>query len=136
MNHAPPLQGGREGASRIPVWSDFREHRWGSCHERPGREGVRRKVLAYHRYLQIGCIAQGLLLHLSLNYTTEVWHAFRSWLRTMNPGLPPSELVVAHALRSGIPGFFASRLLEPGMKKFLRPFLDTAGALALGERAA
>ena len=100
------------------------------------REAVRRKVLAYHRYLQIGCIAQGLLLHLSLNHTTEVWHAFRSWLRTMNPALPPSELVVAHALRSGIPGFFASRLLDPGMKKFLGPFRDTAGALAHGEQVA
>jgi hypothetical protein len=93
------------------------------------REVVRRKVLAYHRYLQVGCIAQGLLLHLSLNYTAEVWHAFRSWLRTMNPGLPPLELVVAHALRSGIPGFFASRLLEPSMKKILSPFRDAAGDL-------
>ena len=63
------------------------------------REAVRGKVLAYHRYLQVGCIAQGLLLHLSLNYNAQVWHAFRSWLRTMNPGLPPSELVVAHDLR-------------------------------------
>lgn len=100
------------------------------------RDGVRRKVLAYHRYLQVGCIAQGLLLHLSLNHTTAVWYAFRSWLRTMNPGLPPSELVVAHALRSGIPGFFASRLLAPDLKKMLRPFRDAAGASALGELAA
>ena len=97
------------------------------------RGAVRRKVLAYHRYLQVGCIAQGLLLHLSLNYTTEVWHAFRSWLRTMNPGLPPSELVVAHALRSGISGFFASRALEPGMKKILKQFRDAAGGSAPGE---
>ena len=100
------------------------------------RDGVRRKVLAYHRYLQVGCIAQGLLLHLSQNHTAAVWHAFRSWLRTMNPGLPPSELVVAHAVRSGIPGFFASRLLDPGMRKMLKPFRDTAGALAPGEWAA
>ena len=54
----------------------------------------------------------------------------------MNPALPPSELVVAHALRTGISGFFASRLLEPGMKKILTPFRDTAGALAPGEWAA
>ena len=100
------------------------------------REAIRRKVLAYHRYLQVGCIAQGLLLHLSLNHTTQVWHAFRSWLRTMNPALPPSELVVAHALRSGISGFFASRVLEPGIRKILRPFRDAAGASAHGELAA
>lgn len=100
------------------------------------RDGVRRKLLAYHRYLQVGCIAQGLLLHLSLNHTTQVWHAFRSWLRTMNPALPPSELVVAHSLRSGIPGFFNSRLLEPRMRKLIRPFRDAAGASAHGELVA
>jgi hypothetical protein len=71
--------------------------------------------------------------YLSLNYTTEVWHAFRSWFRTMNPGLPPSELVVAHALRSGISGFFASRAMEPGMKKILKQFRDAAGGSAPGE---
>ena len=100
------------------------------------RQAVRRKVLAYHRYLQVGCIAQGLLLHLSLNFTTEVWHAFRSWLRTMNPGLPPSELVVAHALRVGIPGFFASKAMEPGLKKTLTPFRNAVGGSAPGELVA
>jgi hypothetical protein len=54
----------------------------------------------------------------------------------MNPGLPPSELVVAHALRPGIPGFFTSWLLEPSIKKILRPFRNAAGALAPGEWAA
>ena len=54
----------------------------------------------------------------------------------MNPGLPPSELVVTHALRIDIPGFFASRLLESGMKKILKSFRDTAGASAPGEWAA
>jgi hypothetical protein len=83
------------------------------------REAIRRKVGAYHAHLQIGCIAQGLLLHLALNHTAAVWTNFRSWLRTMNTQLPPSELVVAHALRSGLPGFFASGGPGPEMEKFL-----------------
>lgn len=63
------------------------------------RAASRRKLTAYHAYVQLGCIAQGLLHYLALNHTAEVWRSFRSWLRTMNPNLPPSELVVAHALR-------------------------------------
>ena len=49
------------------------------------RQAVRRKLRAYHVHVQLGCIAQGLLQHLSINHTAEVWRCFRSWLRTMNP---------------------------------------------------
>jgi hypothetical protein len=38
---------------------------------------------------------RGLLQHLAINHTAEVWRCFRSWLRTMNPAMPPSELIVA-----------------------------------------
>jgi hypothetical protein len=76
-------------------------------------------MAAFHTHVQLGCIAQGLLQHLSLNYTAEVWHCFRSWLRTMNPALPPSELVAANALRAAIPGFFSTSLLDPKLKKIL-----------------
>ena len=55
------------------------------------RQAVRRKLRAYHVYVQLGCIAQGLLQHLSINHMAQVWHCFRSWLRTMNPQChPPS----------------------------------------------
>ena len=83
------------------------------------RAAIRRKMTAFHTHVQLGCIAQGLLQHLSMNYTAEVWLSFRSWLRTMNPALPPSELVAANALRAAIPGFFASSLLDPKLKKIL-----------------
>jgi hypothetical protein len=81
------------------------------------RTAIRRKLAAYHVHVQLGCIAQGLLQHLSLNHTAEVWCCFRSWLRTMNPALPPSELVVANALRAGIQVFFAAPDLDPTLKK-------------------
>src|ERR1019366_10377994 len=83
------------------------------------RAAIRRKMAAFHIHVQRGCIAQGLLQHLSLNSTAEVWLCFRSWLRTMNPALPPSELVAANALRAAIPGFFSSSLLDPKLKKIL-----------------
>ena len=100
------------------------------------RAAIRRKVAAYHAYLQIGCIAQGLLLHLSLNHTAEVWRNFRSWLRTMHPLLPPSELVVAHALRVGLPRFFASGGPGPEMEKILAVYAIPDRGRALDEPAA
>jgi len=72
------------------------------------RDAVLRKMDAYHRYVQLGCIAQGLLQHLALNCTATVWQYFRSWLRTMKPHLPPSELVVAMALRTSLPEYLCS----------------------------
>jgi len=81
------------------------------------RDAIRRKMGAFHIHVQLGCIAQGLLQHLAINHTAEVWRSFRSWLRTMNPLLPPSELVTANALRTAIPAFFASMEIDPNLKK-------------------
>jgi hypothetical protein len=83
------------------------------------RDAVRRKLRAYHVHVQLGCIAQGLLQHLSLNFTSEVWRCFRSWLRTMNPALPPSELIVANALRTAIPALFSFPQFNPSLKKLV-----------------
>jgi len=44
---------------------------------------------AYHRYVQLGCIAQGLLQHLAINFRDVVWASFRSWLRTMREEIHP-----------------------------------------------
>ena len=83
------------------------------------RAAIRRKMAAFHLHVQLGCIAQGLLQHLAINHTAEVWRCFRSWLRTMNPMLPPSELVAANALRAAIPAFFSSSQLDPNLRKIL-----------------
>ena len=90
-------------------------HRTSDCY----RTAIRRKLRAYHVHVQLGCIAQGLLQHLSLNLTAEVWRCFRSWLRTMNPALPPSELIVANALRTAIPAFFSVPQLDHGLQKII-----------------
>ena len=83
------------------------------------RKAIRRKLRAYHVHVQLGCIAQGLLQHLSINHTAQVWHCFRSWLRTMNPAMPPSELIVASALRSTLPAFFSVPAFAPDLKKIM-----------------
>jgi hypothetical protein len=60
-------------------------HRKSKCY----RDHVCRKLAAYHRYVQLGCIAQGLLQYLALYFHRDVWAHFRSWLRTMKPAQPP-----------------------------------------------
>ena len=83
------------------------------------RDHVRRKLAAYHRYVQLGCIAQGLLQYLALYFRRDVWAHFRSWLRTMNPAQPPSEAVVAQALRNTFPEFLLDNPYEHNFKKFI-----------------
>jgi hypothetical protein len=83
------------------------------------QDAVRRKIDAYHRFVQLGCIAQGLLQLLALEHRQTVWTQFRSWLRTMNPAQPPSESVVAQALRTTLPEFLEDPTAPRDLVKFL-----------------
>ncbi len=80
---------------------------------------VRRKVAAYERYIQVGLIFQGLLRYLAVFYHRDVWRFFGGWLRTTNHSAPPSELVVAHALREAFPYFLLSLPKTDSFKKFI-----------------
>ncbi|MDQ2695514.1 MAG: transposase [Pseudomonadota bacterium] len=99
------------------------------------RRQVRRKIEAYHRYVQIGCIAQGLLQYLALSFQANVWCSFGSWLRTMNPALPPSEAVVAQALRHTLAEFLVACPTEAILAKFLLPQADPERCPALPRAA-
>jgi len=83
------------------------------------REMVRNKLAAYHRYVQLGCIAQGLLQYLSVKFGSRVWQHFNSWMRTMNTDRSPSEMVVGQALRSSLPSFLATTHGENELEKFI-----------------
>lgn len=72
------------------------------------REAVRRKIRAYHVFIQTGVVCQGLMQYLSATFTDRVWGSFGSWLRTVRAGVPPSELVVANVLRETMPDFLAA----------------------------
>jgi hypothetical protein len=88
------------------------------------RRLVRRKLDAYHRFVQLGCIAQGLLQYLALYFGAEVWRQFGSWLRTMNPKQAPSEAVVAQALRTTFSVFLADAPQDLELKKFILDHTD------------
>jgi len=83
------------------------------------KKAVRRKIRAYHRFVQLGCIAQGMLQLLAIEKRKTVWQHFRSWMRTMNLDRPPSELVVVQALRTTLPQFLEDPLAPVDLAKFL-----------------
>jgi hypothetical protein len=83
------------------------------------RNAVKRKINAYHVFIQAGIVAHGLLQYLSATFPCLVWSSFRSWLRTIRPGIPPSELVVATALRNALPHFLLTNAETNTFAKFI-----------------
>ena len=88
------------------------------------RQQVRRKFAAYERHIQIGLIAQGLLQYLALSLPQGVWANFHSYTRTARRSAPPSEWVVAHALRYTWPDFLCGWPSAAILKKFLAHKID------------
>lgn len=83
------------------------------------RNAVKRKIHAYHVFIHAGVIAQGLLQYLAVTFPKVVWNSFGSWLRTIRPGIPPSELVVADALRRSLPEFLLTTAGSDSFAKFV-----------------
>ena len=89
------------------------------------RGQVKRKVGAYHVFIQAGVVAQGLLQYLAVVAPKLVWASFGSWLRTIRPGIPPSEMVVAQALRQTLPDFLLVSSKICALAKFIADRQDT-----------
>jgi DDE superfamily endonuclease len=83
------------------------------------RNAIKRKIHAYHVFIQAGVICQGLLQYLAVAFPEAVWNSFGSWLRTIRPGIPPSELVVANALRQSLPEFLLTSAGSDFFAKFI-----------------
>jgi hypothetical protein len=88
------------------------------------RAAIRRKLGAYHRHIQIGLVAQGLLQCLAATQPALIWRHFGSWLRTVREPLCPSEFVVAGALRHSLPDFLAASPKDSSFELFLRERID------------
>lgn len=96
-------------------------------HRQPAdyRNHVRRKMHAYHVFIQAGVVAQGLLQYLAVVAPKLVWDSFGSWLRTIRPGIPPSEFVVANALRHMLPDFLLGSAKNGSLAEFIANRQDT-----------
>jgi hypothetical protein len=83
------------------------------------REQVRNKIRADHAFIQVCVIAHGLLQYLSAEFPTLVWGSFGSWLKTIRPGIPPSELVVSNVMRDTIADFLMKSAKTNSLAKFI-----------------
>ena len=92
------------------------------------RNGVRRKMAAYHRHIQAGVIAQGLLQYISSAFPQLVWASFGSWIRTIRPGICPSEQVTAVAMKNILPEFLVDSSQESILAKFIMERIDLTRA--------
>ena len=90
------------------------------------RNRVKRKMHAYHVFIQAGVVCQGLLQYLAVAFPKLVWNSFGSWLRTIRPGIPPSEFVVATALRQSLPEFLLNAPQKSIFAKFVAERQDTS----------
>src|SRR6202171_1499219 len=86
---------------------------------------VKRKMRAYHAFMQAAVVAQGLLQYLAVVAPKQVWDSFGSWLRTIRPGISPSEFVVANALRQTLPDFLLAPAKTDSLMKFIAQRQDT-----------
>jgi hypothetical protein len=96
------------------------------------RSRVKRKMRAYHAFIQAGVVAQGLLQYLAVAAPKLVWDSFGSWLRTIRPGIPPSELVVAEALRQTLPDFLLTPSKSNSLSKFIAERQDAQNMRIFG----
>jgi DDE superfamily endonuclease len=89
------------------------------------RSHIKQKVHAYHVFIQAGVVAQGLLQYLAVVAPKLVWDSFGSWLRTIRPGIAPSEFVVANALRQTLPDFLLGSSKNGSLAEFISDRQDT-----------
>jgi len=90
------------------------------------REHVIRKIGAYHLFVHAGIVSQGLLQYPSITCTELVWSSFGSWIRTIRPGIAPSEMVTKMALKDAFPQFLLTRNTGSIFAKFIVERVDTS----------
>jgi len=79
-----------------------------------------------------GAISQGLLQYLATVHPKQVWKTFGSWLRTIRPGVAPSEFVVAIALRQSFPEFLVVNSKNNNLAKFIAERQDLDRSILYG----
>jgi len=88
------------------------------------RSRVKRKMRAYHAFIQAGVVAQGLLQYLAVvapsSFGTRSGPGCEPFVRH-----PPSELVVANALRQTLPEFLMGPAKTDSLTKFIADRQDT-----------
>lgn len=103
--------------------------------EKAYRDAVRRKTHAYHVFMFMGVVAQGLMQYLSACYTELVVASFGSWLRTIRKDVSPSELIVRTAMQNTLGEFLSVRSNLNNWAKFITDRQDRSRAMFWGKAA-
>jgi len=88
------------------------------------RDAVRRKMDAYHRFIQVGLTAQGIMVAISTMSPALVWNSYGSWLRTVRAEQCPSAMIVSLALKNKFQEFLMVDGPCAKLVKFIRQRLD------------
>ncbi len=88
------------------------------------KEKVVKKIYAYHVFIQLGFIAQGLMQYLSIHCYQSVWKSFGTWLRTIRDNTLPSEKVVSLAMSHTYIEFLIDGTKDAIFDKFLQQRID------------
>ena len=83
------------------------------------RESYLKKLKAFHVYIQIGLIAQGLMQYLSMKFPEQILRSQGGWIRAIRPCVLPSEWVVSMSLRNCF-DFLLVKNNYPNFEKFLK----------------
>lgn len=97
---------------------------WSKDVDRSRKRGVEKRDTktesAYHVYLQLAVIAQGLANIIAVLHPKEVWKEHQTWLRTIRPGLVPSAAVTRMALRNCVSNIMQLDTQQLNLMKFLK----------------
>jgi hypothetical protein len=99
------------------------------------RDAVQRKMHAYHVFMFMGVISQGLMQYLSACHTELVKASFGSWLRTIRTGISPSELIVRTAMQNRFAEFLSVCSNTNNWAKFITERQDRSRASFWGKAA-
>ena len=99
------------------------------------RDAIQRKMHAYHVFMFMGVVSQGLMQYLSACYTDTVMTSFGSWLRTIRKGVSPSELIVRTAMQNTLAEFLSVCSNTNNWAKFITERQDRSRATFWGKAA-
>ena len=94
-----------------------RKSQYRHCKSAPYRAVVRRKLNAFHNFMQCRSVAQEIMVMLSAFHPTACWGG--PWMWTIKLDGYSLEWAVAHAMRNTFPEVLAGTHAEDSWAKFL-----------------
>ena len=99
------------------------------------RDAIQLKMHAYHVFMFMGVVSQGLMQYLSACHTDTMMESFGSWLRIIRKGVSPSDLIVRTAMQNTLAEFLSVCSNTNNWAKFNTERQDRSRATFWGKAA-